>query len=296
MKKSKKSEIKIELLEDKISPIIQLPIEKLIPLNDNVNELDEKMFSALTNSIAESGLSRQPILVSPMQDGNYEIISGNHRYESAKLLGWEKVPCIVEEFKDPLLKKATSVKMNLIHGQPNSAKFTQLYNDIAKQYGDDQTKEMMGIADEKLFKQVYLDLKKSLPNKQMQKEFSEKAKDIQSIDTLQNVLNDLLSKYGDTLENSFLIFTYGSKPHVYIELSQKLKLRLNKIIEKITTFELNMTEYMEFLFQYSDTVFKKRYNIQKEVIEDVLVEDELANNLVLEDKPVYKKHKRGEKE
>jgi hypothetical protein len=41
-------------------------------------------------------LENYPIVVAPLEDGSYLLIDGNHRYESAKALGLETVPCLVK--------------------------------------------------------------------------------------------------------------------------------------------------------------------------------------------------------
>jgi hypothetical protein len=294
MKKKKKikefseEELEFEDLENKVIPITLIPIENLIEMENNINEQNESTFSALTASIQSEGMYRQPLLVSSTEDGKYEVIAGNHRLQAIKLLGWEKAPCIIDNIENPLLKRATSAKLNMIHGQPNSAKFTQLYNDLARDYGDEQAKNLMGSTNEKLFKQLYLDIQKELPSKQMQKEFKEKTKDIDNIDDVQMVLNQLLSTFGDTISNNYMILTYGGKVHLWLKLDESLKTKINKIVEKASAFEIDLTEYFNKLCNFRNTVFKKYYNLKTDEIENAFIADEDQ----IGSEPVYNKSER----
>lgn len=62
--------------------------------NFNKEELDE-----LSGSIKRDGLI-QPILVRPLEDGTYQIIAGERRWQASKLAGLEKVPVHMKEADD----------------------------------------------------------------------------------------------------------------------------------------------------------------------------------------------------
>jgi ParB family chromosome partitioning protein len=290
IKEFSEEDIKFEALEDKVIPITLIPINDLIELESNINEQDDKTFSALTASIQSEGMYRQPLLVSSTDDGKYEVIAGNHRLQAIRLLGWEKAPCIVDDIKNPLLKRATSAKLNMIHGEPNSAKFTQLYNDLAKDYGDEQAKELVGVTNDKLFKQLYLDIQKNLPTKQMKKEFKERANEVENIDEIQSILNEMLSKYGNTISENYMVFTFGGKTHLWLKLDESLKVKINKIVEKASAFEIDLTQYFNKLCNYRNSIFKKYYNVSTDDIENAFIADEDGDQIGSE--PVYNKPER----
>lgn len=77
-----------------------LAIADLHPFADHPFHLytDEKL-RELTDSIREHGIL-MPILVRPLSDGGYEIISGHNRVEAAKLAGLDEVPVTVRELDD----------------------------------------------------------------------------------------------------------------------------------------------------------------------------------------------------
>ena len=61
---------------------------------DNNSDMEE-----LLDSIRENGII-EPILVRPIKEGKYEIISGHRRKKACELLGIKKIKCIIKEFTD----------------------------------------------------------------------------------------------------------------------------------------------------------------------------------------------------
>lgn len=54
---------------------------------------------ALADNIAANGLL-QPIMVRPIGEGRYQIILGERRFRAVCLLGWEKIPAVVQDVTD----------------------------------------------------------------------------------------------------------------------------------------------------------------------------------------------------
>lgn len=74
-----------------------IDIEKLIPSRNNfygIREIEE-----LADSIKESGLMHN-LVVRKINDGSYEILSGERRYHALKSLNYKKIPCQVKEIND----------------------------------------------------------------------------------------------------------------------------------------------------------------------------------------------------
>lgn len=80
--------------------VSELDIEKLIPyenqpfkvlLDDNMNEL--------VDSIKESGVLN-PIIVRPLNNDTYEILSGHRRTKACELAGIQKIPAIIKNLDD----------------------------------------------------------------------------------------------------------------------------------------------------------------------------------------------------
>lgn len=85
---------------DSISPLINVPIEKLMPNPDQ----PRKTFSAdslrqLADSIKEKGII-QPIIAEELGNGKYIIIAGERRYRASQLAGLKEIPVLPKDFSD----------------------------------------------------------------------------------------------------------------------------------------------------------------------------------------------------
>lgn len=60
---------------------------------------DEQALSELSDSIQTHGLI-QPIIVRPLENGNYRIIAGERRWRASKMAGLEEVPVIIRDAED----------------------------------------------------------------------------------------------------------------------------------------------------------------------------------------------------
>lgn len=83
-----------------INPITSLPLYKLQPFNKkpfkqhNVEKMQE-----LADSITERGVI-VPILVRPLENDQFEIVSGHNRVEASRLAGTDSIPCDIREMDD----------------------------------------------------------------------------------------------------------------------------------------------------------------------------------------------------
>jgi uncharacterized ParB-like nuclease family protein len=75
-------------------PIRQIRPSRLLLLRP-LGPLDFAKIAELSESMKSVG-QLQPILVSErLSDGSYEVVSGNHRFEACKRLGWQTIRCYV---------------------------------------------------------------------------------------------------------------------------------------------------------------------------------------------------------
>ncbi len=74
-----------------------VPIEKIIPNRYQPRKnFDEDALKELADSIREKGII-QPLIVSDLGDGNYELIAGERRWRAAKMAGLTEVPVIIRD-------------------------------------------------------------------------------------------------------------------------------------------------------------------------------------------------------
>jgi len=94
------TEEKSSMMIEEKEKVIELDIERLKTFKDHPFrvEADGKM-EELKESIEKFGIIN-PLIVRPMKDGSYEIISGHRRKYAAEQLGYEKVPAIVRVMED----------------------------------------------------------------------------------------------------------------------------------------------------------------------------------------------------
>ena len=75
--------------------IIEIEIERLRPFKEHPFQVkDDKEMFLLQESIEKYGILN-PLIVRPVPDGYYEIISGHRRKYAAEKLGYRKVPVII---------------------------------------------------------------------------------------------------------------------------------------------------------------------------------------------------------
>ena len=80
--------------------IIEIEIEHLRPFKEHPFQVkDDKEMFLLQESIEKYGILN-PLIVRPVPDGYYEIISGHRRKHAAQLAGLTTIPAIVRELSD----------------------------------------------------------------------------------------------------------------------------------------------------------------------------------------------------
>lgn len=89
----------------------KVAINKLRPNEWNPNRMDEETRESLKESIKQADyLNNNPIQVRPKdENGEYEIVDGEQRWDVAKELGFEEIPIEVEELDDLEAKRRTVI-------------------------------------------------------------------------------------------------------------------------------------------------------------------------------------------
>jgi ParB family chromosome partitioning protein len=79
------------------APVWNLPLDKLHPFKSHPFRLySGQRFDDMVGSVRDNGVI-VPVIVRPIDDFNYEILSGHNRAEAAKAAGLETIPAIVRE-------------------------------------------------------------------------------------------------------------------------------------------------------------------------------------------------------
>ncbi|MBI4337454.1 MAG: ParB N-terminal domain-containing protein [Chloroflexi bacterium] len=79
--------------------VIDLPLAQLREAFWNPNQIDETIRERLRRSVERFGFL-VPLVVRPLEDGTYEVLSGNQRLGVLRGIGLGKAPCIVVDLDD----------------------------------------------------------------------------------------------------------------------------------------------------------------------------------------------------
>jgi ParB family transcriptional regulator, chromosome partitioning protein len=110
--------------------ITMIKVDKISPNVYNPNIIMEDIWIKLTEEIKEKGLC-EPIIVRKAGDG-YEVVDGEHRLNICRDLGWEEIPCIIQDFDDKEARIKT-IQLNYMRGSPIPLKLASLIHDLNKE-------------------------------------------------------------------------------------------------------------------------------------------------------------------
>ena len=83
-----------------LTPMPELPIERLQRgTYQPRREFDEEALKTLASSIKAQGVL-QPVVVRPLADDRYELLSGERRWRAAQMAGLDRVPVVIKEVSD----------------------------------------------------------------------------------------------------------------------------------------------------------------------------------------------------
>ncbi len=77
--------------------VAQIPITQIKDFPDHPYKVkDDESMNELVNSIIQRGLI-QPVIIRPLEDGNFEMVSGHRRKRAFEIAGIKKIPARVKE-------------------------------------------------------------------------------------------------------------------------------------------------------------------------------------------------------
>jgi hypothetical protein len=130
----------------------------------------------------------------------------------------------------------------------------------------------------KAFKEVYMAVKRELP-KDMQDKLESSRKEIKTVDDLSRILNELFSKYGNTLDQNFMIFTYGGRVHLWVLLEDAFKeLLVDNLIETFKEKNVNASRFFELLVEnYGEQTMQEMIDNKDGIGSGLLVDPDDTN-------------------
>lgn len=224
--------------------IVYIPLDRLLPHEDNPNVMSESVFDALVEKMRKEGFD-EPLLVraSPGKDGFYDIGSGHHRWKAAKVLGILEVPCIVKKWTDAQLRLELTSR-NVLRGKvTNRGALKRLYDEVVKDFKGDTAlaQKAMGFHEPKALDRLLEDAKKSLPPA-ARKKLDEAKETIKSVDDLSSVLNRIFKESGSDITQGYMVFSFGGKEHHYIQITDETNTHLHAVLDGCKTSGVSYTD------------------------------------------------------
>ena len=212
--------------QSKFAKVQHLKISEIIPNEWNPNEQEEKIFNELTKDIKEEGFD-EPIQVVPLPDDHparkkgkkWRIIGGEHRWRSVRVLGYEEIPAVIKMYTGEMEQKIKTVRRNQLRGDMNRAKMTKLLNSL-KPFGGltEELARKLGFTNIEMMMRLYQD-ERGRYTEGMANKVANVKREENAIENLSTILNKLFAEYGDTLQQSYMFFTYGTKLHLMVMMT-----------------------------------------------------------------------------
>ncbi len=120
---------------------VDICLTELKPALWNPNQMDETMMERLRESISRYGLV-EPLVVRPLDDSLYEVLSGNQRLKVVEEMGFVTVPCVIVELDDTramLLAQA----LNGLRGEDDLALKGALLKEILSSVSEDEVLSLL---------------------------------------------------------------------------------------------------------------------------------------------------------
>lgn len=201
----------------------ELPVDQLIPNPENPNSMTPSQFNMLADNITRVGIT-DPIFVVQEGPDKYQIVGGEHRWQVAKLMGFETVPCTIttSDKLDADQRRFQLVRHNIIHGAMSAEKFVKMVESLTDEYTDEIAAEMFGFDQQEDFNKLVASMTKSVPT-ELQEDFKKAAKDIKTVDGLAKLLNSMLNTHGDSLPYGYMVVDFGGQDSIWLRMRKGSK-------------------------------------------------------------------------
>lgn len=112
----------------------EIGVAEIRPAQRNARRaFNREKLAELAASIREHGVI-QPVVVRPVQGGGYELIAGERRWRACTMLGLDKIPAVVKEYRD-LDATAVSLIENVQREDLNPLEEATAYQQLMEDFG-----------------------------------------------------------------------------------------------------------------------------------------------------------------
>lgn len=236
-----------------------IDVEKLISYQNQARRIfNEEDIKNLSETISEHGI-RQPLTVlrSPVQEGVFEVVSGERRLRAAKLTGLKKVPCIIIE--DPAQAAEIALIENIQRENLHPVELARAINNLVSNRGHGKQSEIarkLGLSKSQLSENLKIleieepILEEMLKNNVRGREHYRKLLSLNKEEDRKKYVDGVLGIYKcQSFEKTFvsrsvLRVSLGENG-VKVQKSQLKKLSLGQLQEIIKTLEEIIQEWKE---------------------------------------------------
>lgn len=252
--------IETEAIEDKTEDLERVPLSNIRANDWNPNEQNDEVFNMLCEEISDSGFD-QPIIVTTAEDEDdeeYVVVDGEHRLMAGRVVGMEEIPVIVHEDWDELDAKTKTVKRNMLKGELNREKFTELVDDVHNEFtGEEDTlARLMGMKDVNELEENYVgELRNEEPGGEDMDDFvddvmnDEVEEEMDTVDNLSSLLNHIMDEYGDTSSDGYIWFMFKSTRQLMVNLDKELLSLVEDAVDELKEEDEDMRDLLKEFFE-----------------------------------------------
>lgn len=236
------------MTKNNVEDVQVIPIEKLVKATWNAQEESPETFNFLVDEIEKEGFDEPLIvIVHPEDEEKYLIVAGNHRYDAARLNGYDELPCIVKDW-DEDTAKIKSVQRNQLHGEVDQHKLKELVNTIRteKALSDEEIASGMAFINMNDFYAKTQEEEMKKREKEVKEAYSHEdiSKELTMVDNISIVLNEIFSNYeGDTIDRNFMFFMHKKKLHLMVTCEDDLAKTLEKAVNHINDNQMDASTF-----------------------------------------------------
>jgi hypothetical protein len=239
----------VEHREIKLIDPIRVKINQIHPNEWNPNQQSDETFNMLVEEIREDGFDH-PVNLVPCECGeiaglHYKLIGGEHRWRSAHVLGMPEILAVVHTDWDEIQQKLKTVRRNLLSGDLNPQKFTELVRSLDGRIDRASLPKLMGFTDDREFEKSLLKDSSKARDKSFVDSLMDDAKKAKvATDTITDIVANIFAGSDETLPANFLLFGYKGKTHLCVLCDEQTWKAVTGMIDQIKLDGTRVTEFL----------------------------------------------------
>jgi len=239
-----------------LEPVL-IPVSHLHANPWNPNSQSDEVFNMLADEIVQEGFDHALVVCPLLTDAHeedwpdgdhYRIISGEHRWRVSVAEGQPQLPCIIKDW-DEVKQKTQTMRKNMLSGELDKRKFTDLVEGLSGVIPREEMARLMGFENETLMDKQLIERADPKDKSFLDGLMAEVDRDKHIIDGLSDVINEIFSSFGDTLDQGYMIFSYKGKTHMMVLCDDDLSKLVRKISDKVRTDGGNVTDFFKTIIE-----------------------------------------------